>query len=194
MTLVVETDAEGKAKTQTKSIDGSTLALLAHVAGVGLQAPLDVGHDTPELGQLVKVIRLDARTVEVVHRWYATVAGLLDQLAFVRQTTGAPSLARLWPEHFDLAFDIQARPGIRANIGGSPGDAFLSEPYLYVGPWTDDRPGGGTFWNAPFGAARPASSFATRDDALGFLLEGLGRLAQQWAPPAVVPDPPATLS
>lgn len=193
-TLVVETDAEGAAKTQTKSIDGTTLAILAHVAGVGLSSPLDVGHDTPSVGRIGEVIRLDERTVDVVHRWYATVAGLLDQVALMRQTTGAPSLARLWPEHFDLAFDIQARPGVRVNVGGSPGDGFMGEPYLYVGPWTDDRPGGGAFWNAPFGAARPASSFAGRDDALAFVLEGLGRLAQQWAPPTAVVAPPATLS
>lgn len=193
-TLVVESDAEGEASTRTKAIEGTTLVLLAHVAGVGVGAPLDVGHDTPILGQLSKAIRLDQPTVDVVHRWFATVAGLLDQIAVVRQTTGQPSLARLWPEHFDLAFDIQARPGLRVNLGGSPGDAFLGEPYLYIGPWTDARPGGGTFWNAPFGAARPASSFATRDDALEFLLEGVGRLAQQWEPPPMVATPPDTLS
>lgn len=189
-TLVVETDAEGKSLMRTKAIQGSTLAPLAHVAGVGLSSPLDVGHDTPEVGQLGRVIQLDERTVGVVARWYATVAALLDRVALARQTIGAPSVVRLWPEHFDVATDLAARPGVRLNLGGSPGDGFIGEPYLYVGPWTDDRPGGGTFWNAPFGAARPASSFATVDDAYDFLLEGVGRLAQNWAPPP--PPPPTT--
>jgi hypothetical protein len=184
-TLFVESDREGNATTRSKRIDGNSLLLLAHIAGVGLSTPLDVGHDTPALGQLSAPIHLDAPTVGMVHRWYAVVGDLLDRVVHAKQPTASPSVLRLWPEHFDLAIDIQARPGIRVNLGGSPGDAFLDEPYLYVGPWTDARPGGGTFWNAPFGAARPVSALTTVDDGYDFLMEGVGRLAQKWAPPAV---------
>ena len=184
-TLVVESDAEGKASMRTKDINGGNLSLLAHLTGVGLAAPLNVGHDTPPLGQLVKRIELDLPTVDMVHRWYALVARVLDRVAVARQATGSPSVVRLWPEHFDVAFDLQARPGVRVNLGGSPGDAYIGEPYVYVGPWTDDRPGGGSYWNAPFGAARPASALASADDVYDFLLEGVGRLAQNWAPPSV---------
>lgn len=183
-TLVVESDAEGNATTATKAIDGATMARLAHVARVGLSSPLHVGHDTPPIGQLAEPIRLDAPTVDVVCRWFGAAAGILDRVALAMQTTGSPSLVRIWPEHFDVAVDVQARVGVRVNLGASPGDAFIGEPYLYVGPWSDARPGGAPYWNAPFGAARPASSLATADDAYGFLMEGVGRLAQNWSPPA----------
>ena len=45
------------------------------------------------------------------------------------------------------------------NYGCSPGDDAIPEPYLYVGR-TRARPGA-TFWNAPFGAARPPTTCAT---------------------------------
>ena len=95
--------------------------------------------------------------------------------------SGGPTLARLWPEHFDVAMDVSARPDRRVNIGGSPGDSFSAEPYLYVGPWTADRPGGGPFWNAPFGAARGRSQLDAADrvgSAAAFLLDGLRRLSR----------------
>ena len=58
-----------------------------------------------------------------------------------------PSLVQLWPEHFDIAFELglEAR-GQRANYGASPGDADHDEPYLYVGPWDTSVSGEG--WNA----------------------------------------------
>jgi hypothetical protein len=184
-TLIVESDAVGAASTKTKAINGSALPRLAHLAGVGLSSPFDVGSATPPVGQLAKAIHLDLDTVDVVCRWYGVAAGILDRIALTMQTTGSPGLARLWPEHFDVAFDVQARADVRVNLGASPGDSYLGEPYLYVGPWTADRPGGGTFWNAPFGAAQPASALGTIDDAVGFLMEGVGRLAQRWGPPPV---------
>lgn len=184
-TLIAESDAEGAASTRTKPIVGTTMPRLAHLAGARIISPFDVGRDTPKVGSLAHAIQLDLPTVDLVCRWFATVAGVLDRVALAMQTTGSPSLVRLWPEHFDVAFDVQVRPGVRVNLGGSPGDSFLGEPYLYVGPWTDARPGGGSFWNAPFGAACPASSLATADDGFAFLMEGVGRLAQNWAPPSV---------
>jgi hypothetical protein len=61
---------------------------------------------------------------------------------------------RLWPEHFDLAVEAGLGGGDRVNLGGSPGDGFSAEPYVYVGPWSSARPGDPAFWNAPFGAVR----------------------------------------
>jgi hypothetical protein len=52
----------------------------------------------------------------------------------------------LWPEHFDIGITVDD-----VNYGVSPGDGYLGEPYMYVGPWTAKT---GEFWNAPFGAAR----------------------------------------
>jgi hypothetical protein len=58
-----------------------------------------------------------------------------------------PSLVQLWPEHFDIAFELGFEDhGQRANYGASPGDADHDEPYLYVGPW--DTSVSGEIWNA----------------------------------------------
>ena len=67
------------------------------------------------------------------------------------------------------------------NYGLSPGDAGHPWPYLYVGPWTADRPGNPEFWTASFGAARPLSQAGDAPNAIiasgvGFLLEGYRRL------------------
>lgn len=72
----------------------------------------------------------------------------------------------LWPEHFDIGITVG-----EVNYGISPGDSFLGVPYAYVGPW---RPGDftGSFWNAPFGAARPMSDFVDPEAVLEFLREG----------------------
>jgi hypothetical protein len=48
--------------------------------------------------------------------------------AFVAAALPAPG--QIWPEHFDLAIDIN-----EVNYGGSPGDDAYPEPYLYVGPF-----------------------------------------------------------
>ena len=183
-TLVVESDAQGAASTRSMGIRGSSLSGLVHHAGAGLASPLDVGHDTPSVGQVGRPIVLDVPTAETVSRWFPLAATILDAVLAELPRAATPSMVRLWPEHFDLAADLEARSGLRTNIGASPGDAFLPEPYLYVGPWTDARPGGGAYWNASFGAARPAASFDSFDEAVAFFEEGIGRLATQWAPPA----------
>ena len=92
---------------------------------------------------------------------------------------------QLWPEHFDLALDLAYDPADpaqrRVNLGGSPGDEHHPDPYLYVGPWTPDRPGDPTFWNAPFGAVLGADRVQLAPDSLAaateFFRHGLDRLA-----------------
>ncbi len=174
--LVVESDAPGAAATRLRAIGGSSLRELADFAGVDLDRPLDVGHDTPELGDTDAPLWLDVVAADEVTGWLAHVADSLDRVLTTLPASSQPSMTRLWPEHFDVAIDVEARPGVRVNLGGSPGDSFSQEPYLYVGPWTDDRPGDQAFWNAPFGAAR---SEPDRERAVDFLLEGIGRLAGQ---------------
>jgi len=44
-----------------------------------------------------------------------------------------------------------------------------AEPYAYFGPWT---PRAGDFWNAPFGALRPASDLPDVGSVLAFFTEG----------------------
>lgn len=58
----------------------------------------------------------------------------------------------LWPEHFDVGITLG-----EVNYGVSAGDAAIPEPYAYVGPWEQRR---GSFWDQPFGAARPVAGLA----------------------------------
>jgi hypothetical protein len=177
-TLFVENDRPGAARVRTAAVHGSTLASLADLAGVDLGEGLDVGHDTPPLGDTGAPLELDGTKAMAVHRAHALGAEALDLVAAMLPTGAMPTLARLWPEHFDVALDAEARPGARINLGVSPGDGFLGEPYAYAGPWTSDRPGTDGFWNASFGAARTLAEL--HDDAgaiAAFLNEGFTRLA-----------------
>ncbi len=177
--LVVESDALGAPSSAAHPIDGSTLAALARAADVDLGETIDVGHDTPPVGDSYAPLLVDGHAAAVIGSWFSVVSSALDHLISTMPATAAPTPVRLWPEHFDVATDAAAREGVRVNLGGSPGDGFCAEPYLYVGPWTADRPGDGDFWNAAFGAFLPASALGgdTLEGAIAFLSEGYRRLA-----------------
>jgi hypothetical protein len=177
--LVVESDASDAPSAIAHDIAGASLRRLAEFAGADLDVDLDVGHDTPGLGDVDAEIAIDAAEARALLAWYGAVADALDRVLVVVTPDRSASLPRLWPEHFDVAIEVDARPGRRVNLGGSPGDGFCPEPYVYVGPWTSDRPGDGAFWNAPFGAYVPASSLGADQvvAAAAFLLSGVERLA-----------------
>jgi hypothetical protein len=179
-TLVIESDAAGATSGQAIEINGRSLRELADTVGLDLDAPLDVGRDTPDLGDVDEPIALDADSARHLAGWYARFSVALDAVN-AQVGAGAKSTpVRLWPEHFDVAVDLEASPGQRVNLGGSPGDHYAEQPYLYVGPFTDARPGDDQFWNAPFGAARPVGELGEGDPvsaAVAFLLEGVDRLA-----------------
>lgn len=79
--------------------------------------------------------------------FYAFAAAALTELAAEADPVDAPTLPRLWPEHFDVAIELGSETdGVRANYGASPGDEDHGEPYLYVGPWTAEV--SGELWNA----------------------------------------------
>lgn len=182
--LVVESDRAGAASALGMKIAGSTLRALAAFAAVDLDEPLDVGHDTPVVGDPDEVIGVDDTDAEAVATWYRQVAAMLDGVLAGLPPTAGATLARLWPEHFDVALDASARPDLRVNLGGSPGDGYSEDPYLYVGPWSGERPGDAGFWNASFGAARTrtvllAGGGGERElvaAGTAFLLDGYGRL------------------
>ncbi len=92
---------------------------------------------------------VDSGAARVLARWFSFCHSGLESAVADSEPTDQPSAIQLWPEHFDLALEC-GPAGLRANYGGSPGDAAIEEPYLYVGPH-DHRDG--PFWNAPFGAA-----------------------------------------
>ncbi len=73
----------------------------------------------------------------------------------------------LWPEHFDVAIRVH-----EMNFGLSPGDAFIEEPYAYVGVASSPS---GEFWNAPFGAAVPLRDLPDALAVAGFFTEGRER-------------------
>lgn len=178
--LVRETAGPGGATSTAAVIDGATLAGLAEVAQVDLWSDLDVGHDTPPLGDADEVLRVDDDSAQALADWYAAVAVALDRAADRLGDEATPTAVQLWPEHFDVALDAAAAER-RANLGGSPGDSFASAPYAYVGPWTDDRPGDPEFWNAPFGAVLGYDAVAAAGDPVGaltaFFVDGMQRLA-----------------
>lgn len=128
----------------------TTLADAATFVGVPLGAPRDVYKPLTECVPDMPLM-VDADASRALGAWYAFVDSLLAELV-TRHPTAA-STAQLWPEHFDLACELGDRDaGTRANYGGSPGDAAIAVPYLYVGPWEAARRTG-ALGTHPWGAA-----------------------------------------
>lgn len=130
-----------------------TYAELARAAGIEACPLDDVYHGGPGIG-LEDPITVDPEAA-------ATIAGAFAAGDRALRAFGGEPV--LWPEHFDIAIDAG-----RVNYGVSPGDAFLAEPYAYVGPWDfepSDR------WNAPFGAAEPLMELGGVDEIVAFFTE-----------------------
>ncbi len=179
--LLRETTGADGASTTAIPLDGASLAELAAFAGVDVTAAFSAGHDTVPMGEPDARLVIDPAALEAMGEWFHFVATVLDDVIATRPRSDA-SVAQLWPEHFDLALDLAATPAIRVNVGGSPGDGHSAQPYLYVGPWTGDRPGGSELWDAPFGATLPYEALTGRSDAravagdfIGSRLDALGR-------------------
>jgi hypothetical protein len=157
----------------------TTLAAAAQFVETPLGAPplytpsgTDLAPDEP--------LAVDAAAARQLVLWLGFATALLGGWRDENRA-GEPSLVQLWPEHFDLAFELgDPDAGARANYGASPGDAAIAEPYLYVGPWTmeglDDP-----FWNHEWGAALPYTALCAAPDphvvAVSFLAHGHARLA-----------------
>jgi hypothetical protein len=89
---------------------------------------------------------VDIAAASALGDFYGFACSVLEQLR-ADEPDGDPTLVRLWPEHFDIAFELGSEAeGKRANLGASPGDEGHDEPYLYVGPWTAEV--SGELWNA----------------------------------------------
>lgn len=139
---VVGTDLA--AKGVQMPISGRTARELADAAGVDAGAPADLYGD----GSGARVddeLVLDAPAAERI-----TGALALGDAALRLLAPDAEPV--LWPEHFDVAIRVDD-----VNLGVSPGDTFLDEPYAYVG--VDPVPAGDPYWNAPFGVVAPVSAF-----------------------------------
>lgn len=178
--LVREVDTADASTARATALDGSTLAELAAIAQVDLDADLFVGRDTPSLGEVHARLRIDDGAAQALAAWYSVGQQALDRVVGALPASATPTTIRLWPEHFDVAIDAEAATDLRVNLGASPGDRFHDEPYAYVGPWTDDRPGDPAFWNAPFGAVLGHDALVDVEDPVArlteFFLDGMRRL------------------
>lgn len=158
------------ASSRAISIDGRSHAVLADFAGVDLTTDFSAGGDTPSMGDPVSPITVDASTTRAIGIWFDLTARALDEVLSSVTEWATPSLPQLWPEHFDLAIDLAydaaAPTERRVNLGGAAGDDHHPQPYLYVGPWTPDRPGDADYWNAPFGAVLGRDQVITSNDPL----------------------------
>lgn len=172
---------------QTSAITlSSSLGDLAEFAGVEFDGAFSVGDDTPPLGDVSVPLPGVAPALRALDGWFGLTARALDITA--SEWGGNPSIAQLWPEHFDLALDLAVdhhrAAEHRVNLGGSAGDGFHALPYLYVGPWTSRRPGDPAWWNAPFGAVVGFDDVMATDDpvatAVSFFGEGVARLRADW--------------
>lgn len=103
-------------------------------------------------------------TVEVDPATAALLAGWLARGDAALRAFAPDVEPVLWPEHFDVAIALD-----EVNYGVSPGDGGHPAPYAYVGPWT---PPTGEFWNAPFGALRPADELPDADAIQSFFDRG----------------------
>jgi hypothetical protein len=118
---------------------------------------------------------VDITAAIALGEFYGLGCSVLEQLR-ADEPEGDPSLAQLWPEHFDIAIDLgDEAGGKRTTFGASPGDDRHDEPYLYVSPWTGEL--SGELWNAQGfkGAELTYSDLIATDDhrraALDFMRE-----------------------
>ena len=104
------------------------------------------GERRQSVSEALPGIEADPRAAEVLGDFYGFACSVLEELR-AEESEEDPSPVQLWPEHFDIAFELgQEAPGRRANYGASPGDPDHDEPYLYVGPWSAEV--SGPLWNA----------------------------------------------
>jgi hypothetical protein len=171
--------SELTATTATVRIPGTSLSELCDAVGFEPDPDFSAGPDTPALGDPSTPLALLAASGAALGDWYLLGQRAIDQ-AVAGVDGSEATLGRLWPEHFDYGIDLLARAGVRTNLGAAAGDGSHEEPYLYVGPWGDDRPGAADYWNASFGAVLSYADVAASDDPLdraaSFLVEGISHL------------------
>jgi hypothetical protein len=163
----------------TEAIDITSLASAAAFAGITLSGDPGIGNDPPPLGEPDPPLGVQATAADALGAWYGFSAAVLDEFREEFNAEGRScSEVQLWPEHFDLGCSIEG-----VNFGCSPGDGYLAEPYVYVGPWDTDGLPEGDFWNAPFGAVLGYKELLVANDqretALVFLRRGAGLALQR---------------
>jgi hypothetical protein len=144
----------------------TSLGAAAQFAGVDLDAEI---HPVLKLASNADTdVSVDEAAAGITASWYSLCQDALERFMAARDPDEEPSAITLWPEHFDVALAAGTEPA-RANYGGSPGDSYLAEPYLYVGPFARRH---GSFWNTDFGAALTYVEVLGGADPLEFFLTG----------------------
>ena len=166
---------------KTDSVDITSLAAAADFAGVTLSDDPGIGNEPPPLGDVEAPLTVVPAATEAIGAWFAFSAAVLEDFrtelnAAGRQCSVYYSFSALYWR--DLGFDTE---GI--NFGCSPGDEYLADPYVYVGPSNTDGLPDGDFWNAPFGAVLAYKELLSAPDqpaaALEFLRRGAGLALQR---------------
>ncbi len=176
-------DGTSTARTDVHTVAGSTIRQLCEAVSADIDLDFSVGGDTPPLGDADEIVVLDSDATMVLGDWWALGQRAMD-MAIASFPDPRASVIRLWPEHFDVGIDLAVdptnKPGVRVNLGAAAGDDFHQEPYLYVGPWGDERPGPAEYWNAPFGAVLGFADLDASDNPLAeaaeFFLHGIAHL------------------
>ena len=151
------------------SVTISTLEAAARFLDAPLSSDPGVGADLPPFDP-GRPLDVDADASFALGDWYALADATL---AALRGTEPSTTEAQLWPEHFDMAVQVEI---LQLNVGFSPGDGFSPEPYVYVGPH-DTTALSAPYWNVSFGAMLAygdlVSGFSPRRVAETFIAEGV---------------------
>ena len=142
---------------------GGTIGALADAVGLDLGAPVGVYAVLHEQTRDVEV-DVDAEAAHVVLESLRRGDAALRRVGAI-EAAGAAPVPVLWPEHFDVGVAIG-----EVNLGVSPGDTLIGEPYAYVGPWVRRQ---GAFWDQPFGSARRLTHLADVDAMVEYFRAGL---------------------
>lgn len=162
---------------RTKWVVLASLATAARFAGIAPGAPPGWPYAAVTACEADAALPLDARSVELLGAWLTFAQAALAELRADTRPRDRPSEIQLWPEHFDLAFDLGDEAArTRGTFGASPGDDEHTAPYLYVTRWagrTEDP-----FWNdatfagASLGYAQLLDAAEPHDAALAFFRRG----------------------
>ena len=158
---LVVTDNRGSRRTSV-----TTIRAAAAFVGVEPGLPRSLWEATTPL-VLDATLDIDPLAVQALADWYEFSRGALTALRD-RATADTYAPIQLFPQGFDLATNAA-----EVNYGGSPGDSFCDEPYLYVGPVNRPFPTPtDSFWNAGFGALLRYSEMKSHENAVEFLWRG----------------------
>jgi hypothetical protein len=154
------------AATVVLDLGHASLGEAATAASVDLGERFSVGRDTLPVGDLDAPLDVDDAAARALGTWYGFGSAVLDAAVTSLPDGATPAVVQVWPEHFDAGIDVSTGPAGGLTIGASPGDRHVAEPYLYVQPWSDERPGPPDFWNTTFGAVLAYGDLAVSSDPL----------------------------